>query len=71
MYAVHASELRKNLAATLDRVADNAEPVLITRSGGAAEERSIPPSRTLSLDSPYNANTIASSIVVLPAPVAP
>ena len=36
MYAVHASELRKNLAATLDRVADNAEPALITRSGGAA-----------------------------------
>lgn len=33
MYAVHASDLRKNLAATLNRVADNAEPVLITRSG--------------------------------------
>ncbi|ASK27833.1 type II toxin-antitoxin system Phd/YefM family antitoxin [Neisseria chenwenguii] len=36
MFAVHASDFRKNLAAMLDRVADNAEPVLITRSGGAA-----------------------------------
>ncbi|MCP1659179.1 type II toxin-antitoxin system Phd/YefM family antitoxin [Neisseria perflava] len=36
MYALHTSDFRKNLAATLDRVADNAEPVLITRSGASA-----------------------------------
>ncbi|STZ76053.1 type II toxin-antitoxin system Phd/YefM family antitoxin [Bergeriella denitrificans] len=36
MFAVHASDFRKNMAAMLDRVADNAEPVLITRSGASA-----------------------------------
>ncbi len=36
MFAVHASDFRKNMAATLDRVSANAEPVLITRSGSSA-----------------------------------
>lgn len=36
MFALHASDFRKNLAATLDRVSENAEPVLITRSGASA-----------------------------------
>lgn len=36
MFAIHASDFRKNMASTLDRVANNAEPVLITRSGASA-----------------------------------
>jgi antitoxin YefM len=34
MRAISSSELRKDLAATLDRVADDHEPVIVTREGG-------------------------------------
>ena len=34
MRAMSATQLRRNLAATLDQVADDHEPVIITREGG-------------------------------------
>jgi antitoxin YefM len=34
MRAMSASQLRRNLAATLDQVTDDREPVIITREGG-------------------------------------
>jgi antitoxin YefM len=34
MRAISATQFRRDLAATLDRVADDHEPVIITREGG-------------------------------------